>query len=1021
MYYFMNKKFFTLAAGLMLSTAFGTVSAQLIEHQPTSTDPAPSVIKVDGTGNLANTNGLNTVKFASGSNYYVVMTGGDAAINTGDYALGIVNTSGTLSATSKAVENVSIANDRDQYLWAVTEVTGSDGKTYYTLYNAKAGAYLAFDNSGNWVTVADNAVLNKAGQSAYFSFEGAKYAGDGKALQLAADPTKYLDATSITSAGSTTSSKFVLYKAAAITKIAAQLNSMYTGGLGGASFKFATEPDENIFAQKLLAVDLDGVDNSGVANWEANYPAGTYFAVYYPAAGITSEDDFKASTFVSLDLDKNYDLNGLDKTAGQGYGFKVVGGVDMKGNPDIAKGELPAANAAFTVTVTDPSNAPTKFDISLNATVIKDGKYVGGKAVKVYVASNAGAKILTTGATATKAELGMSNIIKPEALLKTDAPAVYKIKFVSGNDATKSERNKYLHYTSYDGATWSLLAEGSDFVGEDSPAIQWTIAGVNADGSFKFRNRENGQTLSLGLYDVNGSTTIVDRSGTRMNYGYLDANGDYDEGTKFLDNLRIQLIPVETIDPMAGFLNLSDEEIAYGPVKINFADYDNRIANDLYLNAAWNNRTSTYDIEAKKEEYGPALWNVIKHDLSAAAKRAAKSDTIQYVNGYAYWDAAKKAVKATAAGDTVAVLAYSFKLNESNHYLSQTGLTTVPASGTPGKFVFKVEVDGSLSMLNANNTYTTMIAPSARVATIGTNGFVTFGDYLYANTQSYRDVYFVRDDMESLESVSRHAALQAVNGGFVGVGATNDAIVAAKSEAGTDLTFWLDTADVDTYYPSFFISKGMAAETKAAETDRLFLFNPKDSAYYYNTGVASVITNKAYFIDNNINNPVKAIFRPATFVNQDTLTTTINGKEATIAAVANAKEGVLGGLNNYKFNIVKVATDEYVIRSVSNGLYLYNLNGKLGFTGSLRQAMVITLAAGDATANEAIEAAGVQVIGGQGVVTVQGAAGKVITVANILGQTIANQVAASDNVTIAAPAGVVVVAVDGEATKVVVK
>ena len=75
----------------------------------------------------------------------------------------------------------------------------------------------------------------------------------------------------------------------------------------------------------------------------------------------------------------------------------------------------------------------------------------------------------------------------------------------------------------------------------------------------------------------------------------------------------------------------------------------------------------------------------------------------------------------------------------------------------------------------------------------------------------------------------------------------------------------------------------------------------------------------------------------------------------------------------------------------------------------------------EATANEAIEAAGVQVIGGQGVVTVQGAAGKVITVANILGQTIANQVAASDNVTIAAPAGVVVVAVEGEATKVIVK
>ncbi|MDD6101307.1 MAG: DUF6383 domain-containing protein [bacterium] len=73
------------------------------------------------------------------------------------------------------------------------------------------------------------------------------------------------------------------------------------------------------------------------------------------------------------------------------------------------------------------------------------------------------------------------------------------------------------------------------------------------------------------------------------------------------------------------------------------------------------------------------------------------------------------------------------------------------------------------------------------------------------------------------------------------------------------------------------------------------------------------------------------------------------------------------------------------------------------------------------TANEAVEAAEVSVVAAQGAIIVKGAAGKVVTVANILGQTIANQVAASDNVTIAAPAGIAVVTVDGEATKVVVK
>ena len=117
----------------------------------------------------------------------------------------------------------------------------------------------------------------------------------------------------------------------------------------------------------------------------------------------------------------------------------------------------------------------------------------------------------------------------------------------------------------------------------------------------------------------------------------------------------------------------------------------------------------------------------------------------------------------------------------------------------------------------------------------------------------------------------------------------------------------------------------------------------------------------------------------------------------------------------------------YVIRQIAAGYngktqYLSSINDKLTWVYNEPKAMKFVIAdTVSPTANEAIEAAGVQVIGGQGVVTVQGAAGKVITVANILGQTIANQVATSDNVTIAAPAGVVVVAVEGEATKVVVK
>ena len=65
---------------------------------------------------------------------------------------------------------------------------------------------------------------------------------------------------------------------------------------------------------------------------------------------------------------------------------------------------------------------------------------------------------------------------------------------------------------------------------------------------------------------------------------------------------------------------------------------------------------------------------------------------------------------------------------------------------------------------------------------------------------------------------------------------------------------------------------------------------------------------------------------------------------------------------------------------------------------------------------------GVSVVAGNGTVTVQGAAGKSVVISNILGKVVAETVLTSDNATIAVPAGIVAVAVDGEeAVKVVVK
>ena len=75
-----------------------------------------------------------------------------------------------------------------------------------------------------------------------------------------------------------------------------------------------------------------------------------------------------------------------------------------------------------------------------------------------------------------------------------------------------------------------------------------------------------------------------------------------------------------------------------------------------------------------------------------------------------------------------------------------------------------------------------------------------------------------------------------------------------------------------------------------------------------------------------------------------------------------------------------------------------------------------------ATANESITAEGaVSVTATDGAVVIKGAEGKNVVIATILGKVVTNETINSDNETIAVPAGIAVVSVDGESFKVVVK
>ena len=144
--------------------------------------------------------------------------------------------------------------------------------------------------------------------------------------------------------------------------------------------------------------------------------------------------------------------------------------------------------------------------------------------------------------------------------------------------------------------------------------------------------------------------------------------------------------------------------------------------------------------------------------------------------------------------------------------------------------------------------------------------------------------------------------------------------------------------------------------------------------------------------------------------------------------VANGASNVHDGIYEWGNAKGDIAPTQAAWLKMQNGcLVLSDENSKFNevTTGS-DDALIFNVehVCGDKVAvdNENIAVEGVSVVAGNGQVTIMGAAGKNVTITNILGKVIANQTIASDNATIAVPAGIVAVAVEGEAAvKAIVK
>ena len=237
------------------------------------------------------------------------------------------------------------------------------------------------------------------------------------------------------------------------------------------------------------------------------------------------------------------------------------------------------------------------------------------------------------------------------------------------------------------------------------------------------------------------------------------------------------------------------------------------------------------------------------------------------------------------------------------------------------------------------------------------------------------------------------------------------------------LTMWLDTACVefDEAMPLYYISTN-AFEEKAEGNTRNYLMN---TANIFNDEDEQVYDYPV--AEEGDLDAVRAAYIAATVCGWDSLAINdkvINKMNLNPAAIAFE---VAPEVSDEAYRIVSKMNKPVVegknVTYENRDMYLAHLNNVLFWTEDFDKAEIFVInRASTPTANEGVEVSEVTVIAGEGNVTIAGAAGKKVVVSNILGQVVANTVITSDNATIAAPAGVVVVAVEGEeAVKAIIK
>lgn len=342
--------------------------------------------------------------------------------------------------------------------------------------------------------------------------------------------------------------------------------------------------------------------------------------------------------------------------------------------------------------------------------------------------------------------------------------------------------------------------------------------------------------------------------------------------------------------------------------------------------------------------------------------------------------------------DTISVVTYKLKSQFSNKYVAYDKdknclkITTVPEDAI--EFRFNTSAEGGkydMQIVSGNNVtankYITADLASSNMILSETPAYFNFVEMdapEYLSFESHHKRY--TSELKSLTMNPLNFFAEAKQEGQdilkSGYEKDNFSLWTIKSEAST------------AERPLYFITTSLPNVNPEAERIRYYMVSGRDSA----------------LVDAS-NNP------RVNFIANDTIETMKDSKNNPALFAMKVTESGNYLLENQKEVTLGTKGAPYV--AIINNVVVMSKNGA---------EFAVESVAGP-VANEAIDAPNtVKVIGGYGDLNILNAAGKKVTLSNVLGQTIAVRVVASDNETIAAARGIVIVSIEGEgAKKVIVK